>query len=219
MTQTMKLTTKIIDGFDNKGKDTTVWDTSPKGFGVRFYAKGKVAFIVQRRIGSGRSAKLRKMTIGSYPAINLVQARKNALEAIAQMQSGSDLVQQERDRIKAEAATKAAELSISELCDKWLATDAKYSRMRGARYGTPRNPKNVQSNANQILRHIKPLIGDIKIGDLTKKDIQQMRDDITTGKTATDVKTKKRGRARNRWSRNSRKGRSNLIERSKLRRP
>ena len=196
MTQAVKLTTKFIDGFDNKGKDTIVWDISPKGFGVRFYAQGKVAFIVQRRIGSGRRAKLRKLTIGTYPTINLVQARKDALTAIAEMQSGTDLVKEEQDRIEAEIAAKAAELTVGEVCDKWLETDARRSRMRGPRYGTLRDPKNVQFNANQIKRHIKPLIGSVKITELTKRDVEKMRDDVTTGKTVADVKTKKHGRAR-----------------------
>lgn len=196
MTQAVKLTTKLIDGFDNKGKDTILWDVSPKGFGVRFYARGKVSFIVQRRVGSGRRAKLRKLTIGTYPAINLVCARKEAFEAIAKMQSGSDLVQEEQDRIEAEIAAKAAELTVGKVCDNWLETDAKRSRMRGARYGTLRDPKNVQANANQIKRHIKPLIGSVKITDLTKKTIEKMRDDITSGKTKAKVKTKRHGLAR-----------------------
>jgi len=196
MTQAVKLTTKIIEEFDNKGKDTIIWDVSPKGFGVRFYAKGKIAFIVQTRIGSGRAAKIRKLTIGTYPTIGVAFARKEALTAIAEMQSGTDLVEEERERIAAEAAAKAAELSINEVCDRWLATDAKRSRMRGPRFGTLRDPKNVKFNAYQIKRHIRPLIGEIKITDLAKKDVQQMRDDISVGKTAIDEKTCKRGRAR-----------------------
>lgn len=196
MTQAIKLTTKFIENFNNNGKDTIIWDISPKGFGVRFYAGGKVSFVVQRRIGSGRLAKLRKLTIGTYPTINLVQARKAAFEAIARMQSGSDLVKEKRERREAEIVAKAAELTIAEVCDNWLATDAKRSRMRGPRYGTLRDPKHVQFNANQIKRHVRPLIGSKKITELTKRDVEKLRDDITVGKTAADVKTKKHGRAR-----------------------
>jgi integrase len=196
MTQAVKLTTKVIEEFDNRGKDTIIWDVSPKGFGVRFYAKGKIAFVVQTRIGSGRRAKIRKMTIGSYPTMGVAFARKEAFTAIAEMQAGNDLVEQERQRIAAELEAKAAELSVGEVCDKWITTDGRRSRMRGAKFGTPRKPKDIQNNVNQIKRHIRPLIGDIKISELTKKDIQRMRDDISEGKTAVDVKTKKRGRAR-----------------------
>lgn len=196
MAQAVKLTTKIIEEFDNKGKDTILWDVSPKGFGVRFYAKGKIAFIVQTRIGSGRGAKIRKLTIGTYPTIGVAFARKEALTAIAEMQSGTDLVEEERERIAAEAAARAAELTVSEVCANWLETDAKRSRMRGPRFGTLRDPKNVQFNAYQIKRHIDPTIGGIKITELTSKDVARMRDDISAGKTAADVKTKKHGRAR-----------------------
>lgn len=68
--------------------------------------------------------------------------------------------------------------------------------MRGPRYGTLRDPKNIKFNDGQIERHIKPTIGHVKLSDLTKKDVEKMRDDISDGKTAVDVKTKKHGRAR-----------------------
>ncbi|WP_291078209.1 tyrosine-type recombinase/integrase [Hyphomonas sp.] len=196
MTKTIKLTTKFIETFEPAGKTTVVWDVMPTGFGVRFYKSGKIAFIVQKRVGSGRLAKQRKMTIGTYPEINLVRARTLALEAIAKFQMGGDPVQEEVDRQEEARLAKAAELSVAELTERWLATDALRSRMRGPRFGTLRKAKDVRSNANQIKRHVIPLIGTIKLSDVTRKTIMKMQDDIAAGKTAKRVKTGPRGIAR-----------------------
>ncbi len=196
MKRTVRLTSKVLNTYQPNTSDLILWDESPKGFGARFYANGKIAFIVQRRIGSGRGAKQRKITIGRYPEVSLVQARKMALDAIAKMQFGNDVVRQERDRIAAEEAAKIAELTVAELCDLWLETDAKRSRMRGPRFGTLRSEANLKYSISQVERHIKPTVGHIKISKLTRKDIERMRDDVSVGKTAVDVKTKKHGRAR-----------------------
>jgi len=173
----------------------TIWDEAPKGFGVRFRNNRKV-FIVQKRVGSGRLAKQRKMTLGSYPEINLVQARKAAYKFIASLQFGTDLVEEKAARQRKEKQERDAQLTVSSLCARWLETDALRSRMRGPRFGTLRDPKNVKQNAGQINRHINPLIGSVKINELTRKQVEKMRDDIASGKTAVDVKTGLRGRAR-----------------------
>lgn len=196
MAETRKLTTKFIESYDPEGSDTIIWDVAPKGFGVRFYKSGKIAFIVQRRVGSGRLARQRKMTVGVYPQTNLAEARKAAIDAIAKLQHGADVVEEKNKILRREKEAKAAEITVGELCDRWIVSDARRSRMRGPRFGTLRDPKNVRFNAAQIERHIKPIIGHIKLSDLTRKHIERLRDDISDGKTAADVKTKKHGRAR-----------------------
>jgi len=195
MVRTTKLTTKFIEGFDSKGKDVTVWDESPKGFGVRFRNNRKV-FIVQKRVGSGRLAKQRKMTIGTYPELSLVQARKSAYKFVANLQLGTDVVEEKAALQRAEKEQRDAQLTVANLCALWLETDALRSRMRGPRFGTLRDPKNIKQNEGQINRHINPLIGSVKINELTRKQVEKMRDDIASGKTAVDVKTGLRGRAR-----------------------
>ena len=172
---------------------------------------------MQRRVGSGRGAKQRKITIGRYPEISLVQARKMALDAIAKMQFGNDVVKLERDRIEAEEAAKIAEMTVAELCDLWLETDAKRSRMRGPRFGTLRSEANLKYSNSQVERHIKPTVGHIKISKLTRKDVERMRDDVSVGKTAVDVKTRKHwSRQSDRRRRYGRQIRSHLMQYLKL---
>jgi site-specific recombinase XerD len=48
----------------------------------------------------------------------------------------------------------------------------------------------------RIERHIKPLLGRRAIEDLTRNEVESFMHDVMDGKTAIDVKTKPRGRAR-----------------------
>lgn len=196
MTNVVKLTKRMIDTKHSPEKDEVLWCSTVKGFGVRFYPSGKKAFIIKKRIGSGRLAKQRKMTLGNFPAMSLVVAQKKALEIIAKMQSGEDVVEQRIEQQRAAKEKRDTEMSVSDVIEKWLLTDALRSRMRGPRFGTLRNPRDVKSNANQLKRHVRPLIGKVKLSELTKRNIEKMRNDIARGKTALTEKTGFRGVAR-----------------------
>ncbi|NNC35808.1 MAG: site-specific integrase [Hyphomonadaceae bacterium] len=196
MANVVKLTKRLIETKTSTEKDEVLWCSTVKGFGVRFYPSGKKAFILKRRVGSGRLAKQRKMTLGTFPAMSLAVAQKRAVEAIAKMQAGEDVVKQRVEIQRAAKERRDAEMSVSDAIEKWLQTDALRSRMRGPRFGTLRNPRDVKSNGNQLKRHVIPLIGKVKLSELTRKDIEKMRDDVAGGKTAVTEKTGFRGIAR-----------------------
>ena len=118
------------------------------------------------------------------------------IEFVANLQLGTDVVEEKAALQRAEKEQRDAQLTVANLCALWLETDALRSRMRGPRFGTLRDPKNIKQNEGQINRHINPLIGSVKINELTRKQVEKMRDDIASGKTAVDVKTGLRGRAR-----------------------
>ena len=46
-----------------------------------------------------------------------------------------------------------------------------------------------------IRRHIIPLLGKKRVGEITKRDLQKYMIDVATGKTSADIKTVARGRA------------------------
>ena len=63
MVGTTKLTSKFIEGFDSQGKDVTVWDESPKGFGVRFRNNRKVLACPTLRSGQPNRADHNRQTL------------------------------------------------------------------------------------------------------------------------------------------------------------
>ena len=71
----MKLTNKKVDQLSLKEKNYIVWDSEVKGFGVRVNLNNKKTFIVKYRVGSGRSAKVRKPVIGTYGVMKVEEAQ------------------------------------------------------------------------------------------------------------------------------------------------
>lgn len=69
--------------------DAFHWDSDIKGFGLRVNAAGK-SFVVQGRIGSGRSAPAARLTIGPYGPFSPDQARDVAREHLRNMRMGID---------------------------------------------------------------------------------------------------------------------------------
>jgi len=57
----------------------------------------------------------------------------------------------------------------------------------------PKKASTLAIYVGRISRHIKPLIGKLLVGDIDTRTAKGLIHDITVGKTATDLKTKKRG--------------------------
>jgi integrase len=68
------------------GKRVVLWDAAQPNFGVRITDKGRVTFIVMRRL----NGKLLRRAVGEYPSLPLVKARAAAQEALRDIASGVD---------------------------------------------------------------------------------------------------------------------------------
>ncbi len=101
------------------------------------------------------------------------------------------------------AATKKAvrqAATVSELCDLYL-KDAEAGRLL-TRRKSAKKTSTLLIDRGRIERHIKPLIGAIKLTAITQQDIDNFMHDVAAGKTAGKTKTaKKRGLARVRGGR------------------
>lgn len=80
-----KLAPKIIDHLKAPGpKRLDLWDTVLQGFGVRVSPAGRKSWFVIVRVG-GRQ---KRVTIGTYPAVSLAEARAEARKIIRDAQLG-----------------------------------------------------------------------------------------------------------------------------------
>ena len=126
---------------------------------------------------TGRGAPTRRMTIGAHGSPWTPDAaRKEAAKILGQVAQGADPA-------KTKQADKAV-LTVSELCDHYLEVGV----------GT-KKASTLATDRGRIERHIKPLLGNRRISDVTRADVSQFMQDVAAGKTAADVKTGKRGRA------------------------
>jgi hypothetical protein len=63
-----KITKRSVDALrpTEGGREAVLWDPELKGFGVRVQRGSVKSYILHYRIGAGRGAPLRKLTIGKH---------------------------------------------------------------------------------------------------------------------------------------------------------
>lgn len=169
-----KISKAFVDSAEPADKDRFLFDADLTGFGLKVTPKGRKTYFVQYRL-NGRKARY---TIGRHGAPWTVnEARTEALRILGEVAKGCDP--------QAEKRNMRTALTISELCDAYLAEGC-----------DDKKPSTLATDRGRITRHIKPLLGRKSVKDLTANDVKRFMKDVADGKTACDVKTGHRGRAR-----------------------
>jgi integrase len=174
-----KINKSKIDATDAKDKDVWLWDTDVKGFGVRCRkrtAKGKLGSKTYfLKHGTGNDQQWIRIGVHGSPW-TVDAARKEALRLLGLFVAGENPAHVRDD--------KKRDLTISKLCEIYLEEGCAHKK-----------PTTVQIDAGRIKRHIEPLLGRKKVGDLDRRDVDRFLKDVADGKTAADERTKPRGRA------------------------
>lgn len=168
--RTAKLTKTIVDALSSSAERFTVWDIDQKGFGIRI-GPGAKTYVVRYRVGGGRTGTLKQLTIGRHGALTPDEARKIARAKLAEVAAGGD---PQSAKLK-----KRQEMTVAELCDDYL--------LKGV--GT-KKASTLLTDKGRIERHIKPLLGRLRVNTVTRATIESFRDDIAAGKTAVVAKPK-----------------------------
>ena len=178
----MEINKRLLDGIQPAPETQIVWDRGRvPGFGVKILPTGRKVFILDTRI----EGKTRRLTLGRYGPLTLHMARKLANDRLGEIAEGRDPTQEKH-------AARAV-LTVADLCDLYL--EAASAGLVITRFGRPKKASTVAIDRGFVKRHIKPLIGRIRVDKLTRADVQKMIDGIAAGKTATVEKTRPRGRA------------------------
>ena len=173
----LKITKTIVDEVKPRSTDYFLWDSELAGFGLKIAMGGRKSYVCQYRTSGGRTGDTRRLTIGAHGSPWTVDtARSEAKKILGRAANGQDPAQEKQQLKK--------RLSVAELCDQYILHGC--ATKKDSTLGTDRG---------RIERHIKPLLGRTKVQDLTRADVKKFLQDIAQGKTATDVKTGKRGRA------------------------
>ena len=173
----VRLTKSAIDRAPLQERDYFLWDGELKGFGVKIACGGRKAYVCKYRIGSGRTAPTRRMTIGAHGSPWTVdQARNEARRILGRAANGEDPAKDKQDEKK--------QITVAQLCDLYL--EQGIGTKKSSTIGTDRG---------RIERHIKPLLGNKKVPSVTRADVRRFLQDVANGRTTVDVKTGFRGRA------------------------
>lgn len=176
-----------IDTIEKILPNSTIWDEGKgavSGFGVRRQKGDVVAYILKYRTTDGRQ---RWTTIGRHGAPwTPYMARNEAKRILGEVVKGGDPAGAKQE------ARKAA--TIAELCDLYLAA-AEAGRILTRRKAVKRL-STLAGDKGRIERHIKPLMGGLKVAAVTRDDVERFRDSVTEGATKARIKTGKHGLAR-----------------------
>src|SRR5262245_46338523 len=168
----------------------TVWDAAVPGFGARRQKGQAVAYVLKFRTKEGRQ---RWCTIGRHGAPWTPDtAREEAKRLLGEVAGGADPA--------ADKQSNRHAATVDQLCDLYLA-DVEAGRVL-TRRRTTKKQSTLATDRGRIERHIKPLLGSLKVAAVTREDIEAFLHDVTAGKTAGWTKTaKNRGLARVRGGR------------------
>ncbi len=160
-----------------------VWDGGTggvAGFGARRQRTDAIAYILLYRTSEGR---LRRYTIGRHGAPWTPEtARKEARRLLGCVAEGTDPAALKREN--RQAAT------VGELCDIYLA-DAEAGRLL-TRRGVAKKPSTLGTDKSRIERHIKPLLGSMRVPSVTRVDVERFMHDVAEGGTARRMKLPKK---------------------------
>ena len=156
----MIFTDASIRALKPKEKRYTIWADGNPGFGVRVTPRGKISWVYMYYRPEG----YRMMTLGSYPAMRLAQARKEYSEA------------QEAVAYKQDPGAKKVENNIAER-DAMTIKDLAHEYME--RWAKPK--KKSWKNDDQILKKdVLPRWGRKKAKSIIRRDVIKLLDDIVS---------------------------------------
>src|SRR6266566_9164826 len=160
----------------------TIWDAAVAGFGARRQRSQTVSYVLIYRTQEGRQ---RWHTIGRHGSPWTPEtARAEAQRLLGLVVGGADPAAAKRARRNA--------ATVSELCDLYL-IDAEAGRLLTRRQSA-KKASTLLIDRGRIERHIKPLIGAMKVAAVTREDVDTFMHDVASGKTAGKTKTaRKRG--------------------------
>lgn len=164
-----RISKRTVDAARAEPARYVLWDTDLKGFGLRVTPQGTKTYIARYRVGGGRAGQLRQMVVGRHGPLTADEARDEAKTILAAAARGGD-PQADRSKVR-------ADLTVSELCDLYLAEGV----------GT-KKASTLYTDKSRIERHIKPLLGRKRVNAVTLADVERFMHDVAQGKTASVVK-------------------------------
>jgi integrase len=153
---------RSVDGATPGEKDSFLWDSALRGFGLKVTPAGAKVYLCQYRTG-GRGSPTKRVTIGRHGSPwTPDQARREAKRILGAVAGGADPAGEKRAQRQEQ---KAPRNTVRAVAEDWLKRDQ----------GSNRRLPEVK----RILhRDVLPAIGNMVITDLRKRDVIELVDAI-----------------------------------------
>ena len=158
------LTERTIRNAGAEPKTRILWDQEVKGLGVRITPKGTKAYVLDYRINGRRH----RVVLARTAEISLEEVRKRAGAERVRIRAGEDdLLTRRREARASPTVTEGLERFFAEYVPTRLAA----GRMA---QGT------VDNYRQQAARYLRPALGQRRIADIERHDIERMVAPLTT---------------------------------------
>lgn len=153
-------TLKYLNDLKPKDKDYFIREPGRQGFGVRVYPSGSKKFQMVYTF----EGKKKALSLGSYPAVKLADARQKLEDMRRLLAKGKD----PGEVVRGQVQERREAWTVDRLCDEFL---EKYCRVR-------KRPKSVKDDELNLNRDIRPLWGKKKARDIRRGDVVSVIDTI-----------------------------------------
>lgn len=146
------------------GQRYEISDPISVGLRARVSADASVTFILKTRNAAN---KLKTVTLGTYPAMSLKEARDAALRARLDLKAGVDINAAKR-QLRHEASNPADTVTLRALIGEF---EAKFSSSKAS--WAPRGPRTQRSSARQVIERVFERLLDHAIVQISEEDFAQ----------------------------------------------
>lgn len=154
----MRLTDRGIAGLKPKSERYEAWEDGRTGLGVRVSNRGRKSWVFMYRF----NGKPRRMTLGTYPAVGLADARVKHANAKAQLEKGIDPGVEEVARKHAERTAE----TVADLAEEYLEKHARPLKRSAA------------ADERALRKEVIPAWGTRKANSITRRDIITLLDGV-----------------------------------------
>jgi integrase len=158
-----KLTASIVDSVKPPEQGQIErYDHDLPGFALRVGRSGKRTWVLRYRVkaNGSRPACMRRLTLGSYPAMSLADARRQARAKLGEVASGGDPAGEAETAAEAEARDRAN--TFAELADRYTAHCESQGRNK---------PRTLAEKRKLLKRYLLPAWGTRPASSIARRDI------------------------------------------------
>ncbi|MEM8974001.1 MAG: tyrosine-type recombinase/integrase [Pseudomonadota bacterium] len=138
-----------------QSRDSYLWDSSVKGFGLKITPKGRKVYLLQYKVGR----RTRRVMIGVHGPLTPQQARSRAQEILGEIATGRDpAAERAQQRFDQSGPT-----TIEELLPFFMDSHVRAKR----------RPRTAEEYQRQIDLHIQPRLGSKQVAEVVYGDIER----------------------------------------------
>lgn len=170
-----KITQAELKTLRQKKAGTVIRCGEIRGFQARLGANGEITFRLEYRFGIGRNSSVKRMTLGRLGAMTLDQARRRALDLLAEIRLGADPAG-ERSKLREQPR-------LCDYAETMLDEAAKIADRHPER--AKLRPKTISYYRSMLRHHLRPRLAGRQFNQVTRSVVARMHNDIGVEQPAT----------------------------------